>query len=661
MLKEPLCFHSQADVGLPTSDFDELVGFIAVYGIPLFLSAGTGPLLGWASGFGFVFLAWMVGGLLAYQQTKQIQLDLHIGTTRTRKSLKRKHIKRHRLKARQRKQVRTKNLRLEPSLATFLKQQYCARLRGALSSYAVPWFARANLGLSASRMGPLQRGIRVGEAAHPGPGGRDAARRKSQEKVILSGLREPPKSITSMVKSRIPSRALSEAGVRYLASLARLVPLPLGLRVQVGRLKERERETLGKGKLLGGFLAQLKALVMECDAQGTDGLLAKVRTLVSKQLGANTSPAPPSRTGGAVPPPAATAPAKQVAVVPRVHKGKGKGQGALPAQVAICQKWWPGKVVAATKALSKLGEGCAPDASLVVTTWEQCKSLRVLAAAHKLDAKLAIVCSDLTQPREKPGLPLNVAGSSSSRLVVPLARELPEWGAQPHVSDCSACTPEQENLVTIRVTMAKEFMSEADWALALRKPAGLMMSLLPAGLTVRSYGWHLVQAKEEVVIGFAKLPADSLEGSLVRSGLKGAFIAHPGKTEDRKTVCWLPRREGNNSIDYLRETRQQADVANVGLAYRKGGRDNLGLVGVPSRSDANAQDASQLRIRWAAKGIPNKWSPNQVLQGLTGNKWRCIKDLTAPAKGRARGRSLQLRLPLRTPTVSFCTWGMMPT
>ena len=124
MLKEPLCFHSQADVGLPTSDFDELVGFIAVYGIPLFLSAGTGPLLGWASGFGFVFLAWMVGGLLAYQQTKQIQLDLHIGTTRTRKSLKRKHIKRHRLKARQRKQVRTKNLRLELALKAFLKQQY---------------------------------------------------------------------------------------------------------------------------------------------------------------------------------------------------------------------------------------------------------------------------------------------------------------------------------------------------------------------------------------------------------------------------------------------------------------------------------------------------------------------------------------------------------
>ena len=99
-------------------------------------------------------------------------------------------------------------------------------------------------------------------------------------------------------------------------------------------------------------------------------------------------------------------PLKQAAVVPRANKGKGKGQGAHPVQVAVCQKWWPGKVVAATKALSRLDEGCAPDASLVVATWEQCKNFRVLAAAHKLDAKLAIVCSDLKQKPEKPGVAL---------------------------------------------------------------------------------------------------------------------------------------------------------------------------------------------------------------------------------------------------------------
>ena len=295
--------------------------------------------------------------------------------------------------------------------------------------------------------------------------------------------------------------------------------------------------------------------------------------------------------------------------------------------------------MSATKAVQTLDEGCAPDASLVVATSEQCRKLRVLAAAHKLHPKLAIVCSDLQQKPEKLDLVLDrrwvklQQGTWKQMFVAPLDKDLPEWGAQPHISDCSDSKPEQESLDTIRITLAKEFMSETDWALALRKPSSLMMSLLPAGLSIRSYGWHLVQAKEEVVIGFAKLPTDRLQSTLVRSGLKGAFFAHLGKTEDRKPVCWLPRGESNSSIEYLRVSRQQADADNVGLAYRKGGRDNLGLVGVPPHSTANAPDGSQLRTRWVAKGIPRKWSPNQVLQGLNGNKWRCIKDLTAPAKG----------------------------
>ena len=127
-----------------------------------------------------------------------------------------------------------------------------------------------------------------------------------------------------MEKSRIPSQVLSEAGV------------------QVGRLWERVREGWGKGRppvtALGplllvcplpplgrlfrslakpetqagtaqerSLLAQLKALVVECDAHGTDGLLSKVRTLVSSQINANASPDPPSRAVAAVAPPAVTA------------------------------------------------------------------------------------------------------------------------------------------------------------------------------------------------------------------------------------------------------------------------------------------------------------------------------------------------------------------
>ena len=125
-LIEPTAIRFHADVGLPTSASEELGEFIAEYGIPLFLCTETGLLLGWATGV--VLLAWTVGGLLAYQQTKQTVTHALLYpptvTSTTRKSLKRQLVKRRRLKARQTKQVRTKNLRLELALKAFLKQQY---------------------------------------------------------------------------------------------------------------------------------------------------------------------------------------------------------------------------------------------------------------------------------------------------------------------------------------------------------------------------------------------------------------------------------------------------------------------------------------------------------------------------------------------------------
>ena len=279
-------------------------------------------------------------------------------------------------------------------------------------------------------------GVRVGEASHPGPGGRDAARRKKQEKIILSGLQEllakidgidteesdaepsavrgrsptprGPRPCPPAARSESPGWQVKGKGKREIRkgkgkaeglkprSPSPKAPLSPARTVSFAPLQKPEAQT-GTAQEKSLF-AQLKALIMECDVQGTDGLLSKVRTLVSSQLSNNAGPRPPNRVATAVPLPAATAPARQTTNEPNANLGKGKGKGyntTHVVQVAICQKWWPGKVISATKAVQALDEGCAPDASLVVATWEQCRNLRVLAAAHKLDAKLAIVCSDL--------------------------------------------------------------------------------------------------------------------------------------------------------------------------------------------------------------------------------------------------------------------------
>ena len=154
--------------------------------------------------------------------------------------------------------------------------------------------------------------------------------------------------------------------------------------------------------------------------------------------------------------------------------------------------------MAPNKASSKLEEVVPREATLIVAPWDQCKSLRVLVAAHKLDTKIALVCNDLKQKPADSTLPFErrwvnlQQGNWKQVIAVPLTKELPNWGVQPLISDCSKNKPEQEDLATIRVTLAKEYMTDADWQQALRKPAGLMMSLMPGGLSVRSYGWHAV-------------------------------------------------------------------------------------------------------------------------------------------------------------------------
>ena len=127
-LKGPLSLHSCTVVGLPTSVLDELVEYTVEYGFSLFLSDQTGLVLCWTTGL--VFLAWMVGGLLAYQQITKNHLQSSSDTTSTRTNLKRKLLTRRRLTARHRKQARLKNQCLEAVWKTFLEQQCRARLRG---------------------------------------------------------------------------------------------------------------------------------------------------------------------------------------------------------------------------------------------------------------------------------------------------------------------------------------------------------------------------------------------------------------------------------------------------------------------------------------------------------------------------------------------------
>ena len=64
------------------------------------------------------------------------------------------------------------------------------------------------------------------------------------------------------------------------------------------------------------------------------------------------------------------------------------------------------------------------------------------------------------------------------------------------------------------------------------------------------------------------------------------------------------------------------------LAFRRGGRASLGLVGAA----APTPDGECVQRRWVAKQVPKHWNPSQFQGMLESNKWRIIKDVQPPAR-----------------------------
>lgn len=213
-------------------------------------------------------------------------------------------------------------------------------------------------------------------------------------------------------------------------------------------------------------------------------------------------------------------------------------------------------------------------------------------------------------------------------LVFPLADEFPDWPEQPDMAEV-ANAPAKVDLVTFRVVFCKEFMTPTDWAQGLKKPVDLFMKTLPEGCSVRSYGWHHnPNPKEESVIGYFKVPKKDADGFCTRSGWKIGFyqkLRERTDTSEREPLKWIPR--GNLSPSaYIAQVRTAAMKEKVGIIVRRGGRNNLGLLGVQDDQDLNS-----LRRRWSVKGVPSDWGPSEFHEVLNTQSFRTIGDIQAPS------------------------------
>ncbi|CAE7276521.1 unnamed protein product [Symbiodinium sp. CCMP2592] len=391
------------------------------------------------------------------------------------------------------------------------------------------------------------------------------------------------------------------------------------------------------------LLAQLKALVTQCEATGTKGLLSKLKALAQvPEPAPRFVPGPASRPGPKLP----SAPqSRALSSTPASGKGGGKSrkdaQGPQGQQSwAIDTKWWPGVLSSAATLDQSLEEGEEPGDNVAATvTLEQAKALMGLAKVHELKSKVALIIKDWHGPKAPEGLTatktwIRLADSKWKEVwTTALAQDLPTWGSVPKVVECKT-VPEQIKQATLKVIIPKAFQPPCDWDELCRKPASAVRTLLPEALSVRSYGWHLLEQRDEAICGFLKLPADKSPLVLANSGAKGFFVkridgqADPGQ---RVPIKWIPHNKLKAQA-YFALAKREADKAKTSLAYRSGGGSCLGLIGIPAGE--NGSEAALLKRRWAAKNVPSSWSPPQLQQLLTSQGWRVISDIQAPARAR---------------------------
>lgn len=78
-------------------------------------------------------------------------------------------------------------------------------------------------------------------------------------------------------------------------------------------------------------------------------------------------------------------------------------------------------------------------------------------------------------------------------------------------------------------------------------------------------------------------------------------------------------------MQYLSDAKHQAKTAGVGLALKKGTKNNLGLVGITLKNG----DEGLIRKRWVVRGAPNM-TPSTFQEFLKKEDWRRIDEIQHP-------------------------------
>ena len=260
-------------------------------------------------------------------------------------------------------------------------------------------------------------------------------------------------------------------------------------------------------------------------------------------------------------------------------------------------------------------EGSLPkDAKFAVVKADNLPELQAMADAHDLpsaNAPLALIVWDFDPAKQsapsKAAFKWFLTDRGALQLpVVPLGDKLPDLPPEPKVKKVEA--PADTEHVAVRITVRQEFVA-SNWAAIKRNPVQALMSILPVGIEVRTYGWReaAVDGRTQLV-GYAKVCPDKVASVLAVSGKKGLFLEplQCNLAQVKAPVQWIPKLSTEDMEQYFARVFTQAQASKLPLACMRGGGACLGL------RDGSVTVTGALK--WTVAGVPSHWGPGTFQQ-----------------------------------------------
>lgn len=389
----------------------------------------------------------------------------------------------------------------------------------------------------------------------------------------------------------------------------------------------------------GGALVDQLSKVVEDIRKEPSTLISKLESFLSKAKGLNVD----RRKS----PDVAQQSDKWVDVVKKTSAANPTATKRVSSSVSLARQCWKaGEVRDFGEVRKKLENGEAPVGSVALApSVDKALELKLLAEGHKLDTvKFACLVAGVNLSSLPAGvsvvtLPVVTSagtGIQSTKFhklaCVLLGREAPvlPTGLVKHV----ASAPVAKELVTLRFVVPRAFLSNEQWQLWKTKATSMIQEWVGMDKNCAihtSYGWSVTSqvnwkgAREEFLLGYAKVSSDKLEAVWCHSGRSGVFLDRLAKERDgSKFVSWLDHGE-LEALEYLNLALTKAITLKAGVAWRAGGANCLGL-------RSSVAPTEQSVSVWRAKAVPFAWSESDLFQVLKDAGWTELSVVAYPTK-----------------------------